>query len=110
MNTDDRIRMSSDQCLGHSRVSLEDSLRRAKQAAADCILTCSWTFTVPGVILSVPTSVYFRSYAPLVFTACSASGLDYFRGLQKCKHMTDEVKRLQRQLALLSIDRAASDP
>lgn len=101
--------MNSSDSAQDSQVALEESLRLARQAAAECVLNSSWTFTVPGVILSVPMSVYFRSYTPLVFAACSASGLDYFRGLQKCKYRTDDVKRIQRQLAIMSLDRSIQE-
>lgn len=92
--------MSSNVASSPSTHVLEETLKAAKREAADCILKSSWTVTVPSVIVSVPLSVYLRSYTPLVFSACSASGIDYFRGLQKCNGLTEEVKKIQRELAI----------
>lgn len=82
---------------------LEDSLKEAKKAAADCILKSSWMLTIPGVMASVPLSIYMKTYAPLVFTAVTASGIDYYRGMMECKHLTDEVKKIQREIAIIKL-------
>lgn len=83
--------------------SLEESLKSAKKAASDCILKSAWTFTIPGVALSVPISVYLKSYSPLVFTAVSASGFDYINALRQCTDNVNEVKRIQKEIAILKL-------
>lgn len=84
--------------------ALEKSLKTAKQAAAECILKSSWKFTIPSVVISVPMSIYMKTYSPLVFAAVTASGLDYFNGLRNCKAKTDKVKQIQAQLALMNLN------
>lgn len=86
-----------------SRKALEDSLKQAKKAAAECILKSSWTFTIPGVLASVPLSIHLKTYSPLVFTAVTASGLDYFNGLKNCKEKTAHVKAIQARIALIDL-------
>lgn len=92
-----------------SKDELEESLNTAKRAAAECILKSSWKFTVPGVVLSVPISIYMKSYSPLLLAAVTASGLDHFNGLQICKEKTNHVKQIQAELALAKLSPSSTN-
>lgn len=103
------VRVMTSESSPPSLESLEESLKQAKKAATECILQSSWTLTIPCAIASVPLSIYFKTYSPLVFTAVSASGFDYYRGMQKCKDLTNEVKRIQKEIAIIRIERGLVD-
>lgn len=79
-------------------LQLEEELKEAKKKANSCILNSSWTITIPGVAIAVPTCVYFKTYAPLVITAMAGSGLDYYWGMRKCESFIEEVNRIERRL------------
>jgi len=79
--------------------ALEKSLKQARKDVSACIFASSWTVTVPGVAISVPVSIYMKTYSPLVFTAVLGSGIDYYLGMSKCEQLIRNVKAIELQIA-----------
>jgi hypothetical protein len=55
----------------------EDELQRD---LAECTLNGSWLFTLAGVALSVPLSLRFKSYNPVVYCGLTGTMLDLVTG------------------------------
>ena len=45
-------------------------------------------------------SIKLKSYAPFVTISIAASGADFFKGMEKCQHLSDKVKEYQYEIAL----------
>lgn len=84
----------------NSKNELDALLHKANRAANDCILDNSWLFSVPAALLSIPLSVRFKTFTPLVFAAVSGSGLDYVRGIKLCEHHRENIKQIKLAIAM----------
>lgn len=84
----------------NSRSELSSMLHEADRAINKCVLDHAWVFTIPSALVSIPFSVRYKTYSPLVFAAITGSGLDYFRGIQKCQHHNDRIKKLKLAIAI----------
>lgn len=96
----DPQREQSDVLTPKSQKELDALLLTAKREMSKCVLDSSWTFTIPSVIISVPLSIRYKTYAPLVLSAVIASGVDYSRGLQKCQHLSKNIETIRYAIAL----------
>lgn len=79
---------------------LDALLGTAKHAMSDCMLQSSWTFTVPSVLLSVPLSIHFKTYSPLVFSAITASGIDFYHASRLCSDLKENMDKIKYAIAL----------
>lgn len=83
------------------REELTARLIKVKKEMSACVLDSSWSLTVPAVLLSIPFSVRLKTYTPLVFSAITASGIDYYLGFCKCEEIRKNMQQIKRRIAEL---------
>lgn len=84
---------------GVERDELMARLVSVKKEMSACVLDSSWSITVPAVLLSIPLSVRYKTYTPLVFAAITASGTDYYLGFCKCEEIRKNMQHIKRRIA-----------
>lgn len=82
------------------RKQMEAALLKKKREMSKCVLDSSWTFTIPAVLISIPLSIRFKTYAPLVLSIVSASGFDYYRGMCQCDDLNETIKEMKLAIAI----------
>lgn len=83
-----------------SRNELDGLLLEARREMSECTLASSWAFTIPAVLVSIPLGVRYKTYAPLVMAAVTASGFDYYRGLCLCDDFNNNIKKIKYAIAM----------
>lgn len=96
-------RYTEEQLKAKSVKELDALLGTAKHAMSDCMLQSSWTFTVPSVLLSVPLSIHFKTYSPLVFSAITASGIDFYHASRLCSDLKENIDKIKYAIALKKV-------
>lgn len=84
----------------NGRTELDAMLEEANRAVNKCIFDHAWVFSIPAALISVPFGMRYKTFSPLVFAAVTGSGLDYFRGVQKCQHHYDRIKQFRLAIAI----------
>lgn len=84
----------------NSREELDGMLHEANRAVNKCVFDHAWVFSIPSALISIPFSVRYKTYTPLVFAGVTGSGLDYFRGILKCQDHRDRIKQIKLAIAI----------
>lgn len=84
----------------NNRNELDGMLHEANRAVNKCVFDHAWVVSVPAALVSIPFSVRYKTYAPLVFAGVTGSGFDYFRGILKCQDHRDRIKHIKLAIAI----------